>query len=126
VKGRVFHDAGHETDYCIDLEESGLFEPAPPFRYLNHSCNPNCELVFCEVCDDCGNPSDPEVWVESLQPIHPGEQLTIDYRWTAETSIPCGCNSPNCRGWIVAAEQVHLLQAKRPKRGGANRPKAPR
>jgi hypothetical protein len=120
VMGQVFHDPGYESDYCIDLDEGRSFEPAPPFRYLNHSCDPNCELVFCEVPDGRGKASDPEVWIEALQPIQPGDQLTIDYAWAADASIPCRCESPNCRGWIVAAEEVHLLHTWRLQRGWAS------
>jgi len=29
----------------MELGSCSALEPDPPFRYVNHSCRPNCELV---------------------------------------------------------------------------------
>jgi len=107
VCGTVVNDPEHESDYCIELYNGAAFEPASPFRYVNHSCRPNCALVQAEADDE--QPAEPEVWIEAVAEIQAGEQLTIDYAWPAEAAIPCDCHSPECRGWIVAEDELHHL-----------------
>jgi len=45
VSGHVIHDPDYSSDYCIDAGDGMVLEPAPPFCYLNHACEPNCELM---------------------------------------------------------------------------------
>jgi len=45
VSGHVIHDPDYSSDYCIDAGDGKVLEPAPPFCYLNHACEPNCELM---------------------------------------------------------------------------------
>jgi len=45
VSGQVIHDPNYGSDYCIDAGENKVLEPAPPFCYLNHACEPNCQLM---------------------------------------------------------------------------------
>ena len=49
VSGHVIHDSGYSSDYCIDAGDGKVLEPAPPFCYLNHSCEPNCELMVYDT-----------------------------------------------------------------------------
>ena len=51
----------------------------------------------------------PEIWIEAIAEINPGDQLTIDYGWPADSAIPCRCGAINCRGWIVAEEELELM-----------------
>lgn len=106
IKGEVIADTDYGSDYCIDLGGGEVLEPAAPFRYLNHSCQPNCEIVGRTTWDDAAGALRHVTWVRSLGIIAPGEQLTIDYAWPASCAIPCMCGSENCRGWIVAEDQV--------------------
>jgi SET domain-containing protein len=77
-------------------------------RFINHSCNPNCEAV-----DDDGR-----IFIEALRDIRVGEELVYDYRlersgrWRNEylERYACRCGSPNCRG-------VLLIKPKRPRIG---------
>lgn len=109
VKGTVKDAADDDGQYSIDVE-IGVFEPDAPFRYLNHSCEPNCRLLLPPEGDRSYARRKPWVKVEALRDITAGEQLTIDYAWPADAAIPCGCASPNCRGWIVDASEVVLVQ----------------
>jgi len=77
-----------------------------PFRYLNHSCQPNCELFSWETDD---SPPHVRLCLQSLMPIEPGKELTIDYAWPADAAIPCVCGAAGCRGWIVSQEELVLL-----------------
>ena len=45
VSGQVIRDPNYGSDYCIDAGDGKVLEPAPPFCYLNHSCEPNCQLM---------------------------------------------------------------------------------
>jgi hypothetical protein len=49
IRGQVIVDPKYTSDYCMDLGEGCSLEPASPFRFLNHSCEPNCELFFWET-----------------------------------------------------------------------------
>lgn len=70
-------------------------------RFLNHSCQPNCELFFWET-DDL-TPND-RLWLQALRPIEPGEELTIDYAWPADAAIRCACGAAGYLPRIDIAE----------------------
>jgi hypothetical protein len=119
VKGRVIDDAEYASPYCIDLGDALSLEPRAPFRYLNHSCDPNCELVLVDAVYPDGSPAPTEVELHALRPIAMGEELTIDYAWSADGAIPCLCGSQRCRGWVVAHEELSkLLQRPRSRKPG--------
>ncbi len=109
VEGRVIDDAEYASAYCIDLGSSFSLEPRAPFRYLNHSCSPNCQLVMTEVVYEDGSPAPAEIHLEALTTIPAGAELTIDYAWSADGAIPCLCGSPECRGWVVDRDELHKL-----------------
>lgn len=111
--GRVYGDVIHGdygSEYAIDLGDHRLLEPAAPFRYMNHNCSPNCELV--NSTRDHAAPDEYEVYVYARRPIAKGAELTIDYAWAADAAIRCGCQSENCRGWIVSEEELPALLAR--------------
>ena len=99
LTGQVIQDPDYESDYCIEIDSEISLEPDEPFRFINHSCNPNCQLA-------CSADNPMEIWVEAIRDIEPEEEITIDYAWPAESAIVCGCGSPNCRGWIVSSDQL--------------------
>lgn len=58
---------------------------------INHSCDPN--LYSCIMRG--------HILYMSKRLIKPGEELTIDYRFSADIGkVRCKCGSPNCRGTI--------------------------
>jgi hypothetical protein len=103
IEGRIMDDPQYESDYCMEVGDHLALEPAPPFRYLNHSCHPNCDLTEFTREEDTGSR---RLWVRVRTTIAPGEELTIDYAWPAETATPCNCGCPDCRHWIVAADEL--------------------
>ncbi len=72
-------------------------------RWINHSCEPNCEAD--EV--------DGRVFIKALQDLHPGEELFYDYglvideRYTPKLKkeFACYCGSPQCRGTMLAPKR---------------------
>jgi SET domain-containing protein len=73
-------------------------------RYINHSCEPNCEAEE----DDDGR-----VFICALQPIAAGEELNYNYgliyeaRHTAavKKAFECRCGAPSCSGVMLAPKK---------------------
>lgn len=88
-----------ELNKRYDLDGTRRNNPA---RYVNHSCDPNCEAV-----NDRG-----KIWVVALRDIEPGEELTYDYGYDIEHFLnhPCRCGSDNCVGYIVRRDQWPQLR----------------
>jgi SET domain-containing protein len=107
IHGEVMDDYPEDSSYCMELESGRLLEPAPPFRFLNHSCDPNCE-IFYWFEEDRTAPEE-RLWLQTIRPIKSGEELTIDYCWPADAAIRCQCGSPCCRGWVVDPAELHLV-----------------
>lgn len=105
LTGPVVCDASYESDYCIRLTDTLSLEVAPPYRYLNHSCEPNCELVHYEGERD----DEHEICLTATRQIVDGAELTIDYAWPSGKEIPCECGVERCRGWIVDEDELHLV-----------------
>jgi uncharacterized protein len=69
-------------------------------RWINHSCEPNCEAE-----DDHGR-----IFIKALVDLYPGDELFFDYglvidgRLTArlKKDYECRCGSPSCRHTMLA------------------------
>ena len=105
ITGDVMDEREFESNYCMDLGYNRVLEPRNIFRRMNHSCEPNCEIV---AFDD---PKDDRIIVEALKHIAVGEQLSIDYAWPADWAIPCLCGAGKCRGHIVHPKDRHAVEA---------------
>ena len=72
-------------------------------RWINHSCNPNCESDIV----------DGRIWIESIRNIKAGDELFYDYglvidmRHTKKlkAEFPCWCGAPDCRGTLLAPKR---------------------
>lgn len=117
IRGKLTLDDEHDPRYCMEMDGDWLLIPHAPFRFLNHSCDPNCHLLmFDDDPTSFGGRSRP-LYVETLRRIDAGEELTIDYGWPAYFAIPCACKSGKCRGWIVDPEDLpELLRQHRPRK----------
>ena len=110
VEGTVIDDPNYGSDYCLDLGNNKSLEPNPPFRFLNHSCDPNCLWEWYDLPAKKGAAADRRVFVLAIHDIGIGEELTIDYGWPADNAIPCRCHAPNCRGWVVAEDELDQVR----------------
>lgn len=108
IQGVICHDPQYSSDYCMDLGQNRSLEPIPPFRYVNHSCDPNAELVSIDWGHEGVTRAD-QLLLEALRDIAVGEEITIDYAWNPEAAIKCHCGSANCRGWIVDEAKLSQL-----------------
>tara|TARA_B100001564_G_scaffold302870_1_gene270787 strand:- start:1099 stop:1608 length:510 start_codon:yes stop_codon:yes gene_type:complete len=88
-----------------------------PARYMNHSCDGNCEAIN----------SDGQIWIVAIQGISKGDELVYDYGYDMEHFLdhPCLCGSRNCIGYIVREDQrikvKRLLKSRKKKRGKKNK-----
>ena len=72
-------------------------------RWINHSCDPNCEAD--EV--------DGRIFIRALRDIKAGEELNYDYglileeRYTPKlkAEYPCWCGAASCRGTLLAPKR---------------------
>lgn len=68
-------------------------------RFLNHSCDPNCET---EIADG-------HIWIKAIKAIQPETELTYDYRFEWQDNYEpediryyaCRCGTKKCRGTIL-------------------------
>lgn len=68
-------------------------------RWINHSCDPNCDVVI----------EGKRLWIEAIRDIEPGEELAYDYAYelaerhtpAAKRRYPCSCGAAKCRGTIL-------------------------
>ena len=89
-------------EYVIDANEGGNVA-----RWINHSCDPNCESVTEE--NDKGKSHKDKVFIEAIRDIKPGEELTYNYgivleeRYTPKLKKlwECRCGSKNCTGTML-------------------------
>ena len=88
-----------EIDETSDLD--GDIENNDP-KYINHSCNPNCEVDII----------DGRVWIDTIKDIKKGEELSFNYGFEIDKDNPyefkkqpCMCGSENCMKYILAEEE---------------------
>lgn len=109
VRGELVSDGGKGSRYAIEVGGDLALEPAAPFRFVNHSCDPNCQFAIEET--DAGQP---RVVLETIRPIAASDELTVDYAWPAADAVPCQCGSDRCRGWIVALAEADQVRGNLP------------
>ena len=89
-------------DYVIDANYGGNTA-----RWINHSCNPNCEAVLEE--NEGTDRRKDRVFIEARRAIKAGEELTYDYGITLDEPHTarlkkiweCRCGSKNCTGTML-------------------------
>ena len=72
-------------------------------RFINHSCEPNCDAVI----------EDGRIWIETIRDVAAGEELAYDYAYeleerhspAAKRRYPCYCGAARCRGTILAKKR---------------------
>lgn len=80
-------------------------------RFINHSCDPNCETVI----------EGSRVFIDAIRDIKPGEELGYDYQLTWESTddpadlalYACRCGAKNCRGTMLDPEPIDKKKKKK-------------
>jgi SET domain-containing protein len=95
------HDGRHHT-FLFILDDKTVLDArygGSDARFINHSCDPNCESVI----------TGGKIWIKSIKPIVAGEELTYDYRFEWDDDYDpedvryyaCRCGTKKCRGTIL-------------------------
>jgi SET domain-containing protein len=79
-------------------------------RFINHSCDPNCETVI----------EGARVFIEAIRTIRPGEELGYEYGLTWESTddpdelanYTCRCGAEQCRGTMLDREPLDRKRAR--------------
>ncbi|RJQ14879.1 SET domain-containing protein [Candidatus Parcubacteria bacterium] len=72
----------------LQIGPKTYLELRAPYRYFNHSCQPNAGVQDSSK-------------LFALKPIKKGEEVTFDYSTTIDESFFCKCGSKRCRGVIA-------------------------
>ncbi|MDQ3230142.1 MAG: SET domain-containing protein-lysine N-methyltransferase [Pseudomonadota bacterium] len=89
-------------DYVVDANIGGNRA-----RWLNHSCEPNCEAVIEE--NDKGKSHKDKIFIEAMRDIKEDEELVYNYGITldephtkkAKALWACKCGSKKCTGTML-------------------------
>jgi SET domain-containing protein len=91
-----------DDDHVIDGNVDGDFS-----RFMNHSCEPNCEAETSDVRGVT------RVFIQAMRDIKAGEELvynyglTLDERYTPtlKKQFACRCGSVKCRGTMLSPKR---------------------
>lgn len=90
-----------ELNSKYDIDGSPTYNKA---RYINHSCNPNCEVDI----------TNEEIWISSIKAIKKGDELSYDYGYSFDKNDfrdhLCKCGSKNCIGYIISSDDRQKLK----------------
>jgi hypothetical protein len=95
---------GAERTYLYGLDDGKtVIDGEGLGAYLNHSCDPNCEI------DEIKG----RVWIFAIRDIAAGEELLWDYNlYDDDDPAPCHCGSPKCRGTMYSREWMAKMRRK--------------
>ncbi|XP_036672163.3 histone-lysine N-methyltransferase ash1 [Drosophila suzukii] len=91
--------------YCLHLDGGLVIDGqrmGSDCRFVNHSCEPNCEMQKWSVNGLS------RMVLFAKRAIEQGEELTYDYNFSLfnpSEGQPCRCNTPQCRGVIGGKSQ---------------------
>ena len=86
-------------DYIFELNKGFSIDGDTPdnaAKYINHSCEPNCEVKILKS----------RIWIFSKKDIKKGEELSYNYGYGLEDfkkfRRKCRCGAKKCIGYMVA------------------------
>ncbi len=103
----------HPHTYLFTLDKKTVIDAmveGNQARFINHSCEPNCEAVT----------EDGHIYIEALRDISIGEELTYDYhleykgRYRPEwrERYACHCGTLSCRGTLLLPKARRMRKRK--------------
>ena len=107
AQGQVELD--HHNVYIFMLDEDSDIDGSVawnPARFLNHSCEPNCESGIVRG----------RVWLYALRAIKAGEELSYNYGHglSGYRDRPCHCGASTCVGYMVAEKHFATIRKRHP------------
>ena len=96
----------HHHTFLFELDENTCVDAAVggnSARFINHSCEPNCEAVI----------EHGRIYIDAMRDIRRGEELVYDYNYILEDRhspankrlYPCACGARRCRGTILGRKR---------------------
>jgi SET domain-containing protein len=87
-----------------DIDGKGLKNKA---RYINHSCDPNCDV----------HKTQRTLWIVALRDIQEGEELSYNYGYEPddEAAHVCTCGAETCCGFILAPQYWTRINGRTPR-----------
>lgn len=117
-----------EHTYLLTLDDERVIDAnvrGNAARFINHSCEPNCEPIAY------GD----HMWIVAVRDIRPGEELAYDYAIELDEPhtaarkrrFPCRCGAPGCRGSLLKPKRqpLHPLVRRAVRRFGPGARRAP-
>ena len=87
--------------YIFELNKKYDIDGSPSYnkaRYINHSCDPNCEVDIIKN----------EIWIISIKDIKKSSELNYDYGYPFDkddyNDHKCKCGSNKCIGYIISQD----------------------
>jgi uncharacterized protein len=73
-------------------------------RYINHSCDPNCQV----------EKTNGTLWIVASRDIKEGEELSYNYGYEFKhyKDNPCNCGAKNCCGYILDRQYWEFINVK--------------
>jgi len=106
-------ESANEYIFSLD-DESDLDGNVPwnPARFLNHSCDPNCEA----------EPDGGRIWIVARRGIRAAAEITFNYGYDLDDyrEHPCRCGAADCTGYILAEEYFEHVRKQRALAGGTS------
>ncbi len=96
----------HGAVYIFELNKRHDIDGNVPYntaRFINHSCDPNCETEIARG----------HIWITSFKDIQPGEEITYNYGYDYDDYEEhlCNCGTKRCVGFIL--DEKHWPKLKR-------------
>jgi uncharacterized protein len=99
-------EAGRHHTFLFAIDDDVVIDAAVDgneARWINHSCDPNCDAVI----------DDGRIWIETIRDVAPGEELAYDYAYilkerhtpAAKRRFPCNCGAQRCRGTLLGKKR---------------------
>lgn len=98
---KYLHSKKTGSVYIFELNSRYDIDGTPKYnkaRYINHSCDPNCEVDIIRG----------HIWISSIKEIKKGQELTYDYGYEFDKEDYkdhiCKCGSKKCIGYIISSD----------------------
>ena len=95
--------------YVFELNKRYDIDGDVPYnhaRLINHSCNPNCEVVI----------DNNRLWISAIKKINKNNELSYNYGYSYDTDYGehiCKCGSSKCVGYILDEDHWPKLKKKK-------------
>ena len=87
--------------YIFELNKKYDIDGTPNYnkaRYINHSCDPNCEVEITAG----------KIWISAIRKVKKGEELSYDYGYEFDKEDykdhVCKCGKKKCIGYIISSD----------------------